>query len=103
MGDLHNHGFIVGEPSRSVRKFVVSHGWETEVHPCPSGQKLNDLVAALERLDAKDDDVVFLDWCSIFQEAKMGKYYYVDQPWVGAPPRSASAWPYFKAHRPRTF
>ena len=57
-------GFVIGAPSDGRRKFVVSHGWESEVHPSPSGGKMRRLADALTVLEADDEDLVFFDFCS---------------------------------------
>ena len=49
------------------RKFVVSHCWEAEFHPSPSGRQLQLLMVELEALNAKDTDYVFYDYCSLHQ------------------------------------
>ena len=96
--ELPYHGFIVGAPPQDRRKFVASHGWETEVHPSPSGGKMSRLADALEKLRAEDEDFVFLDFCSNSQAAKMGKHYAENDPWPGAPARNATAPAYFAAN-----
>ncbi|CAK0848336.1 unnamed protein product [Prorocentrum cordatum] len=89
-------GYLVGAPPRGVRKFVVSHGWETEVHPNPSGSKMRRLVEKLGQLGANDSDVVFFDFCSNPQDNKMGRTYAKNEPAEGLPARDASAQPYFQ-------
>ena len=50
------------------RKFSLSHGWSSEMHPCPSGAKLKRLVRELDEAGADDEnDGVFLDYCSLPQ------------------------------------
>ena len=78
-----------------ARMFVVSHGWETEVHPCPSGGKLRRLAKTLQALGANANDLVFFDFCSMSQDAKMGRSYAVDEPSTGMPARDATAPAYF--------
>lgn len=70
--DLDHGAYIVGMPPASCRKFVVSHGWESEVHPSPGGAKMVRLVGTLDAAGAKDTDVVFFDFMSNTQEAKIG-------------------------------
>ena len=94
--ELPPGSFIVGAPPRGRRKFVVSHGWEAEVHPSPSGEKMARLASALVTLEAGDDDLVFLDFCSNTQEAKLGRYYQQDEPFAPSPARSATADAYFE-------
>lgn len=94
--ELPAGGYVVGAPPSGSRKFVVSHGWESEVHPSPSGYKMQRLAEILVAAEASDDDCVFFDFCSNAQEAKMGRVYGADEPFVGAPPRSATAEAYFQ-------
>ena len=49
------------------RKFVVSHCWESEFHPSPSGKQFLLLIAELDKLGASETDHVFYDYCSLFQ------------------------------------
>ena len=61
--DLNPDGFHLSLPPG--RKFSLSHGWVSEMHPCPSGAKLRRLVTQLESVGADDErDGVFLDYCS---------------------------------------
>ena len=61
--DLKPDGFHVGLPPG--RTFSLSHGWVSEMHPGPSGAKLQRLVAQLESLGADPErDGVFLDYSS---------------------------------------
>lgn len=87
--------FVLGTPEPGRRKFVVTHGWESEVHPSPSGWKMQRLAEVLSKAGARDDDCVFFDFCSNAQEAKMGRVYGADEPYRGHPPRSATAEAYF--------
>lgn len=75
--ELRPDGYLVGAPPAGRRKLVVSHGWETEVHPSPSGAKMRRLSKTLTRLQPPpaDDDLVFFDFCSLPQDAKMGRTY----------------------------
>jgi len=93
--ELPDDGILVGSPPAGLRKFVVSHGWASEVHPSPSGAKMRLLAEALDRQEARDEDVVFFDFCSAAQEDKMGNLYEENVPWTGAPQRDATAGPYF--------
>ena len=64
--DLNMNGVHIGMPPG--RKFSLSHGWASEMHPCPSGAKLKRLAATLEKLEADDEeDAVFIDYCSLPQ------------------------------------
>ena len=67
--DLPAGRYTVGVPETG-RKFVVSHGWEAEMHPSPSGSKLALLTDALARLGADDEDHVFFDYLSVPQGAR---------------------------------
>ena len=96
--ELPAGGFIVGCPPGGCRKFVVSHGWESEMHPSPSGAKMRRLVDALRALEASDDDLVFFDFCSNPQAAVMGRTYAEDEPRTGVPARDCTCGPYFAAH-----
>lgn len=93
--ELHPAGYLVGVPPAGARKFVVSHCWETEVHPNPAGGKMRRLLDTCLLMQARDNDVIFFDFCSFSQENKMGKYYKKDEPWEGMPERNASAPFYF--------
>ena len=75
--ELRPDGYIVGAPPAGRRTLVVSHGWETEVHPNPSGSKMRRLADTLARLQPPptEDDLVFFDFCSLTQDAKMGRTY----------------------------
>ena len=53
---------------------------------------------ALEK-SAADDDVVFFDFLSKTQEAKMGQVFAQNQPWEGARARSATADEYFTRNK----
>lgn len=96
--ELPEQSYVVGAPPENKRKFVVSHGWESEMHPSPSGGKMRHLSAALLKLGADEEDLVFFDFCSNAQGAKMGKVYKADEPWTGAPLRDATCGPYFQAN-----
>ncbi|CAK0788078.1 unnamed protein product [Prorocentrum cordatum] len=97
--DIPSGSLLIGAPPRGRRLFVVSHGWETEVHPSPGGHKMRQLAAALARNAAADDDLVFFDFCSNPQEAKMGSVFMPQHvPWEGAPARSCAADAYFEQH-----
>jgi len=50
-----------------ARIFVVDHGWLTAQHPDPTGACLRELVEILGHLRAPDDDLVFVDFCSLYQ------------------------------------
>ena len=64
--DLNHDGVFVGMPPG--RKFSLSHGWSSEMHPCPSGAKLKRLAATLTKLGGDDEkDGVFIDYCSLPQ------------------------------------
>ena len=58
---------VVGRPAVGCNMYVLSHGWDSQYHISPSGKKLRLLVEVLERLGAKDDDVVFMDYTGLPQ------------------------------------
>ena len=62
--DLRAGSHIKGAPPAFARKFVVSHAWASEFHPSPTGQTMRFLAAELDRLNADDDDCVFLECVS---------------------------------------
>ena len=68
------------------------------MHPSPSGGKMLRLADALLTLKAADDDLVFFDFCSNSQAAKMGRIWQKDEPWPGAPLRDGTCGPYFEAN-----
>jgi len=53
--------------------YVVSHPWFAREHCDPRGEKLKALVAQLDKLRAKDDALVFIDFLSIPQEDQFEK------------------------------
>ena len=67
--DLEENGIIVGRPP-SGRMLSVSHGWDSQLHVSPTGDKIKELAGMLCRLGAtSDEDAVFLDYCSLSQAA----------------------------------
>lgn len=52
------------------RHFCISHPWFTPHHPDPCGHQLVQLVALLRKLNAKPNDLVFYDYCCLYQEIK---------------------------------
>ena len=73
--ELDSCRIVVGVPPIDQRTFVVSHGWESEVHPSPSGGKFRKLALALGALQAADEDLVFFDFCSLPQADKLGNLF----------------------------
>lgn len=67
--DLPCDSFVEGEPTVSAQPFVLSYSWSSSKHPSPSGQKIRELVQVLNRFDAKETDLVFMDWMSLPQAA----------------------------------
>ena len=57
--------FVVG--GDCLGRLIVSHGWLDESHPDPDGTQLRDLVQEMDRLGVSDDELVFLDYCSLPQ------------------------------------
>ena len=68
--ELPRGTFIVGAPPQGRTRYVVSHGWATENHPTPTGARIAQLVAALDKAGATDDDLVFMDFLSLYQRAR---------------------------------
>ena len=59
--DLNPDGLYIGVLPPG-RKWSLSHGWSSEMHPSPSGEKMRRLAAKLESLGAHDEgDGVFLE------------------------------------------
>ena len=59
--DLNPDGLYIGVLT-SGRKWSLSHGWSSEMHPSPSGEKMRRLATKLESLGAHDErDGVFLE------------------------------------------
>ncbi len=67
--ELPGGSIFEGMPPEERRRFAVSHGWACERHPTPSTQRIQRLAQALEVAGADDDDAVFLDYASLFQNA----------------------------------
>ena len=69
---------IRGAPPPKARKFSLSYGWASQFHPSPTGSKMRELAAALEKLGADDGDAVFFDYCALPQNgrAKMPDAYF---------------------------
>lgn len=55
--------------------YVVSHPWLSVEHPDPAGSRLEELVEELDYLRAKDNDLVFIDYCSLPQVDQLDKEY----------------------------
>jgi hypothetical protein len=68
--ELPRGSFYEGMPPENRRRFAVSHGWACENHPTPSGDRIKRLAQALETARADDDDAVFLDYASLFQNPR---------------------------------
>jgi len=47
--------------------WVVSYAWLTREHPDPTGVRLKELIAELDRLRAQNGDAVFIDYCCLPQ------------------------------------
>jgi len=60
-------GWWCARAGRAPRRFVVSHAWLSKEHPDPDGSHLQELVAELDQLGARDEDVAFFDFCSPYQ------------------------------------
>ena len=48
-------------------RIIVSHIWTAPEHPDPEGEGLHELVEELNRLAIADNELVFYDYCSLFQ------------------------------------
>ena len=73
--ELPRGSFYEGMPPEERRRFAVSHGWACENHPTPSAERIQRLAQALETANSKranDDDAVFLDYASLFQNSRFG-------------------------------
>ena len=70
--ELPRGSFYEGMPPEKRRRFAVSHGWACENHPTPSAERIQRLAQALETARANDDDAVFLDYASLFQNSRFG-------------------------------
>lgn len=55
------------------RKFVLSHGWLSPGHPDPRRKHLKELVLLLENAKADDEDLIFVDYCSVPQKNDDGE------------------------------
>lgn len=66
--DASSDGMYVGKLPPG-KLWAVSHGWASEMHPSPSGNKLGLLAAKLRELGADPErDGVFLDYISLSQK-----------------------------------
>jgi len=70
--ELPRGSFYEGMPPENRRRFAVSHGWACENHPTPSSERIHRLALALKTAHADDDDAVFLDYASLFQNPRFG-------------------------------
>ena len=70
--ELPRGSFYEGMPPEERRRFAVSHGWACENHPTPSAERIQRLAQALETARANDDDAVFFDYASLFQNSRFG-------------------------------
>jgi hypothetical protein len=70
--ELPRGSFYEGMPPENRRRFAVSHGWACENHPTPSSERIHRLAQALKTAHADDDDAVFLDYASLFQNPRFG-------------------------------
>ena len=81
--DLDPTGFVVGYTAG--RKFVMTYAWATEYHPSPDGKKMKELSVALKEHGAKDKDVVFVDYCSLYQAQRGVPAIYFENCKVASP------------------
>jgi hypothetical protein len=70
--ELPRGSFYEGMPPENRRRFAVSHAWACKNHPTPSAKRIDRLAQALETARADDDDAVFLDYASLFQDSRFG-------------------------------
>lgn len=66
--ELLQSDFIVG--GESTGRLIISHVWRTLEHPDPLGHGLRELVDEFARLGVSGDELVFYDYCSLFQDNK---------------------------------
>ena len=83
--ELPRGTFVVGAPPQGRTRYVVSHGWATENHPSPTGSRVAQLAVALDQAGATDDELVFMDFPSLFQKAR-------SMPPGVAPQRERTPW-----------
>lgn len=76
---LREHLAVRGEELKRhlqlFKLFVISHAWLSAEHPDPTGVRLQDIVEELEYLGACNQDLVFLDYCCLYQLDKRNKEY----------------------------
>lgn len=60
-------GIWTDGPQSKHTVYAVSHAWMSKEHPDPGAQRLDALVDDLSWLGAVDTDLVFFDYCSLFQ------------------------------------
>jgi len=71
--DLPRQALIAGAPSSGAVPWVVSHAWLGKEHADPMGQQVAEVVQLLQRLGARDADLVFYDYGSMHQRSVLGE------------------------------
>ena len=66
--ELLEQDFVVGGSSSG--RLIISHVWRSPYHPDPYCHGLRELVAEFDRLKVMDEELVFYDYCSLFQDDK---------------------------------
>jgi len=66
--ELSDCDFVVG--GSSPGRLIISHVWRAPEHPDPHGHGLRELVDEFDRLEVMDEELVFYDYCSLFQDDK---------------------------------
>ena len=78
--DLKHGGYHIGTPPAGGRKFSLSHGWASQIHPSPDGGKIKRLLEVLARYGADDErDGVFIEWVKSAVEPRHSDFL---TPWV---------------------
>ena len=78
--DLKHGGYHIGTPHAGGRKFSLSHGWASQIHPSPDGGKIKRLLEVLARYGADDErDGVFIEWVKSAVEPRHSDFL---TPWV---------------------
>jgi len=68
--DLPKGTYTDGIVPEDCQPFVVSYPWSSHLHPDPSGRKMKELRKALMLCQAKEEDLVFLDYLSLPQNGE---------------------------------
>lgn len=68
--ELPRGSFYFCLPPDRCRRYVLSHAWDCQSHPSPSGGTYKRLMAILDADGASMDDGIFLDYSSLNQRAR---------------------------------